>query len=127
MHILYYFLNEIIWYQTILFHFHEIFKNGGGGQALIIVNPLSSIIRMSSGEVINKGSDFIWEFRKLPFPSHLGKYFDKIGKISAKTHLLYLLYLFSGRIQFWNLQPRCVRFKKLVALMDSFSEAVNCL
>ena len=24
--------------------------------------------------------------RKLPFPSHLGKYFIKIGKISAKMH-----------------------------------------
>ena len=31
-------------------------------------------------------SDFIWEFGKLPFPEHLGKYFIKIGKISAKTH-----------------------------------------
>ena len=24
-------------------------------------------------------SDFIWDFGKLPFPSHLGKYFIKIG------------------------------------------------
>ena len=32
------------------------------------------------------GSDFIWDFRKLPFPSHLGKYFNKIGKIRAKIH-----------------------------------------
>ena len=31
-------------------------------------------------------SDFIWDFRKLPFPSHLGKYLFKIGKISAKIH-----------------------------------------
>ena len=31
-------------------------------------------------------SDFIWDFRKLPFPSHLGKYFIKIRKISAKIH-----------------------------------------
>ena len=31
-------------------------------------------------------SDFIWDFRKLPFPSHLGKYFIKIGKISAEIH-----------------------------------------
>ena len=30
-------------------------------------------------------SDFIWDFMKLPFPSHLGKYFIKIGKISDKT------------------------------------------
>ena len=29
-------------------------------------------------------SDFIWDFGKLPFPEHLGKYFIKIGKESAK-------------------------------------------
>ena len=26
------------------------------------------------------------DFGKLPFPTHLGKYFIKIGKISAKIH-----------------------------------------
>ena len=31
-------------------------------------------------------SDFIWDFGKLPFPIHLGKYFIKIGKIRAKIH-----------------------------------------
>ena len=31
-------------------------------------------------------SDFIWDFGKLPFPGHLGKYFIKIGKITAKIH-----------------------------------------
>ena len=31
-------------------------------------------------------SDFIYKFGKLPFPSYLGKYFIKIGKISAKIH-----------------------------------------
>ena len=31
-------------------------------------------------------SDFIWDFGKLPFPAHLGKYFNKIGKIRAKIH-----------------------------------------
>ena len=31
-------------------------------------------------------SDFIWYFGKLPFPSYLGIYFMKIGKISAKIH-----------------------------------------
>ena len=31
-------------------------------------------------------SDFIWDFWKLPFPSHLEKYLIKIGKISAKIH-----------------------------------------
>ena len=31
-------------------------------------------------------SDFICDFGKLPFPSHLGKYIIKIGKISTKIH-----------------------------------------
>ena len=33
-----------------------------------------------------KLSDFIWDFGKLPFPSHLGKYIIKNGKISTKIH-----------------------------------------
>ena len=35
---------------------------------------------------IRECSDFIWDFGKLPFPSYLGKYFMKIGKMSAKIH-----------------------------------------
>ena len=35
---------------------------------------------------IRNDSDFIWDFGKLPFPTHLGKYFIKIGKIRAKIH-----------------------------------------
>ena len=31
-------------------------------------------------------SNFIWDFGKLPFPSHLGKYIIKIGKKSTKIH-----------------------------------------
>ena len=31
-------------------------------------------------------SDFICDFGKLPFPSHLGKYIIKMWKISAKIH-----------------------------------------
>ena len=31
-------------------------------------------------------SDYIWDFGKLPFPSHLGKYIIKNGKISTKIH-----------------------------------------
>ena len=30
-------------------------------------------------------SDFIWDFGKLPFPTHLGKYFIRIGKVRAKA------------------------------------------
>ena len=36
--------------------------------------------------VVYESSDFIWDFGKLPFLSHLGKYFIKIGKIRAKIH-----------------------------------------
>ena len=32
------------------------------------------------------GSDFIWDFEKLPFPSHLGKFSQKIRNISTKMH-----------------------------------------
>ena len=31
-------------------------------------------------------NDFIWNFRKLHFLSHLEEYFNKIGKISPKIH-----------------------------------------
>ena len=37
-------------------------------------------------QLIAVTSDFIWDFGKLPFPAHLGKYFIKIGKIRAKIH-----------------------------------------
>ena len=32
------------------------------------------------------GSDFIWDFGKLSFPSYLGKYIIKIGKINTIIH-----------------------------------------
>ena len=31
-------------------------------------------------------SDFIWDFGKLPFPLHLGKFFKDFGKIIPKIH-----------------------------------------
>ena len=31
-------------------------------------------------------SDCIWDFGKLPFPTHLGKYSIKIGKIRGKIY-----------------------------------------
>ena len=45
-------------------------------------------------KALPEGGDFFFFFgggggggvRKLPFPSHFGKYFIKIGKISAKIH-----------------------------------------
>ena len=40
----------------------------------------------ASKHVSAVSSDFIWDFGKLPFPTHLGKYIIKIGKIRAKIH-----------------------------------------
>ena len=42
--------------------------------------------RLSLTQLRITHSDFIWDFGKLPFPTHLGKYFIKIGKIRAKIH-----------------------------------------
>ena len=43
-------------------------------------------IRVNKHPGLQASSDFIWDFGKLPFPTHLGKYFIKIGKIRAKIH-----------------------------------------
>ena len=37
-------------------------------------------------KLISVCSKLIWNFGKLRFPKHLGKYFIKIGRISAKIH-----------------------------------------
>ena len=34
----------------------------------------------------NKAVIFIWDFGKLPFTEHLGKYFIQNGKLSAKIY-----------------------------------------
>ena len=41
-------------------------------------------------------SDFIWDFRKLLYPSQFGKHFIKIGKISAKIHEIGKIKAFFG-------------------------------
>ena len=43
-------------------------------------------LKVDSFNTDKGSSDFIWDFGKLPFPTHLGKYFIKIGKIRAKIH-----------------------------------------
>ena len=48
---------------------------------LVVVGTL-----LNTNTTMSICSDFIWDFRKLPFPSPLGKHFIKIGKISAKIH-----------------------------------------
>ena len=42
--------------------------------------------RNSIGHPIYMTSDFISDFRKITFSSHVGIFFIKIGKISAKIH-----------------------------------------
>ena len=44
------------------------------------------LLKITAYLTVRPSCDFIWDFKKLPFPSHLGKYFNKIGKISAKIH-----------------------------------------
>ena len=50
----------------------------------IIVFFSMFVLLKSQTNAIN--SDFIWDLGKLPFPTRLGKYFIKIGKIRAKIH-----------------------------------------
>ena len=45
-----------------------------------------SRVKQHQKVLLQNFSDFIWDFGKLPFPTHLGKYFIKIGKIRAKIH-----------------------------------------
>ena len=47
---------------------------------------LNCFMCMLRDSLKHRTSDFIWDFGKLPFPTHLGKYFIKIGKIRAKIH-----------------------------------------
>ena len=57
------------------------FAQGHNAVTRMRLEPTTSQSRDKHSSTV---SDFIWDFRKLPFPSHLGKYFDKIGKIGAK-------------------------------------------
>ena len=56
-----------------------------GGYFLGESPPNWAIWGLSQG-IFKRVSDFIWDFGKLPFPTHLGKYFIQIGKIRAKIH-----------------------------------------
>ena len=49
------------------------------------ISVFSKLTHLSVASFLSD-SDFIWDFRKQSFPSHLGKYFIEIGKISAKIH-----------------------------------------
>ena len=46
----------------------------GGGGIILVPN-----LRFAPDSFVVKNSDFIWDFWKLPFPSHLGKCIIKIG------------------------------------------------
>ena len=54
-----------------------------------IMKILSLVTDIGQQPFLNESaSDFIWDLRKLPFPSHLGKKIIKIEKISAKIHVI---------------------------------------
>ena len=62
-----------------------------GDDTVIIITIYSICLwsnNFSTNNILYVLSDFIWDFGKLPFPVHLGKYFIKIGKVSAKIHEL---------------------------------------
>ena len=48
----------------------------------------------SATELCDVNSDFIWDFGKLPFSSHLGKYLKKNGKIRPKKIIIRFIVLF---------------------------------
>ena len=52
----------------------------------IFHNIFKTMIFQRQHKALLWSSDFIWDFGKLHFPEHLGKYFIKFGKISAKIH-----------------------------------------
>ena len=58
------------------------FLNNSKSHCWIFIKPCKHVHICKT----NTFSDFIWDFGKLPFLTHLGKYFIKIGKIIAKIH-----------------------------------------
>ena len=64
---------------------------GGQISKLLYHYPFYVILTREHQNFRNKywfNSDFIWDFGKLPFPTHLGKYIIKNGKISTKIHVI---------------------------------------
>ena len=53
-----------------------------GGGIIVVPN-----LRFALDSFVVKNSDFIWDFWKLPFPSHLGKCIIKIGEKSTCTKI----------------------------------------
>ena len=70
----------------------EFMSGGGGGgsrpdgQNTGSAHGIHTYIRTHARTHTYIHSDFICDFGKLPFPSHLGNYIIKIGKISTKIH-----------------------------------------
>ena len=60
--------------------------NPWNGGKLNCTFPVIAVAEVVVVVVVVVVRDLIWDFRKLPFPSHLGKYFITTGKISAKIH-----------------------------------------
>ena len=71
-------------------------------------NSVSQLVECSTGDQTRVAC------LRLTAWSHCVVSFQKQDILSAAALVLVLylyLYLFSGRIQFWHLQPRCVRYK----------------
>ena len=73
-----YYLSLITYYLLLIISY----INPWNGEKLNCTFPVIAVAVL----VVVVIRDLIWDFRKLPFPSHLGKYFNTTGKISAKIH-----------------------------------------
>ena len=80
----------LITYYLLLITYHIIsYINPCNGEKLhctFHVLAVAVVVVVVVAVVVVVVRDLIWDFRKLPFPSHLGKYFITTGKISAKIH-----------------------------------------
>ena len=70
------------------FYLYLHYNIGNAHDYIIIVRCLYQVNnnQQATGDQHSDVSDFIWDFGKLPFPTHLGKYYIKIGKKRAKIH-----------------------------------------
>ena len=79
------FVNHICQYFSLFAIISRYFPVNATGMAnMLICRHFANLA--NNRLVCSPFSDFIWDFGKLPFPTHLGKYFIKIGKIRAKIH-----------------------------------------
>ena len=86
-----YYLSLITYYLSLITYYLLLiisYINPCNGEKLHCTFPVLAVavVVVVVAVVVVVVRDLIWDFRKLPFPSHLGKYFITTGKIRAKIH-----------------------------------------